>query len=71
MTGYVVRLTDRGFGFIREGLQARPGHQEWFFHRSDCVPSTLFNQLAVGSIVSFTPGLEAAKGPRAEAVHVP
>lgn len=69
MDGFVVRLTDRGFGFIREGTAARPGQQEWFFHRSGCRPG-LFMHLQVGMPVVFTPGEDGDRGPRAEDVHI-
>jgi cold shock CspA family protein len=71
MDGYIARLTDRGFGFIREGTPAHPGHQEWFFHRAECVPPGMFITLHVGALVSFTPGRVDERGPRAEAVHLP
>lgn len=70
MDGYVARLTDRGFGFIRDGSPAHPGPKEYFFHRQDCVPPQLFPALLVGMAVRFTVGAPDEKGPRVERVQL-
>ena len=56
-TGTIKRLTDKGFGFIKDD-----GGQEWFFHRSSVEGS--FEGLNEGQRVSFEEE-PSAKGPRA------
>jgi CspA family cold shock protein len=49
--GVIVRLQgtrDRGFGFIRDG-----GGNEYFLHRTACIPNALFDELQEGEAVSY------------------
>lgn len=61
-TGTIVRMTEKGFGFVRD---TKTG-VELFFHRS-AVQGARFEDLEEGTEVTFE---EAAspKGPRAERV---
>ena len=64
MTGTIKTLTEKGFGFITvEGQE-----KEIFFHSSALVGVT-FDQLAVGSTVSFETE-DSEKGPRAVNVQL-
>ena len=64
MTGTIKTLTEKGFGFITvEGQE-----KEIFFHSSALVGVT-FDQLAVGSTVSFDTE-DSEKGPRAVNVQL-
>ena len=63
MKGTIVRLTDKGFGFI-----AIEGGKDVFFHRT-AVKNARFDDLRKGQEVTFEIG-EGAKGPRAEDVYV-
>lgn len=57
--GKIVRLTDRGFGFIaREGVE-----KDLFFHSNE-LQNVEFNELAEGDVVEFEVG-EGPKGPNA------
>lgn len=68
MTGTVKRLiSDKGFGFIRGDNET-----EYFFHRSECRPSSVnggFDDLREGHRVEFREG-QGPKGPRAEDVRI-
>lgn len=57
MTGYIKKMMrDKGFGFIKT-----VDGEEYFFHRSACVPPTLFdNDLDEGVGVKF----ETETGPK-------
>jgi len=60
--GKIVRLTDRGFGFIaREGVE-----KDLFFHSNE-LQGVEFNELKVGDAVEFEVG-ESQKGPNATKV---
>jgi cold shock protein len=61
MTGIIVRLNDRGFGFIR----SEQG-KEYFFHRS-CI-NGFWEEYTVGKKVIFDNMDKHVKGPRAENV---
>ncbi|MCK9352243.1 MAG: cold shock domain-containing protein [Candidatus Paceibacterota bacterium] len=60
--GTIVRITDRGFGFIaREG-----GEKDIFFHSNE-LENVQFSELREGDKVTF----EVAQGPKGpNAVHV-
>jgi cold shock CspA family protein len=61
MTGVIVRkVEDRGFGFIR-GDQSTV---EYFFHRNGVILPERFEDLSVGTAVSFEKEA-GTKGPRA------
>ena len=60
--GIIVRLTDRGFGFIDTG------GGDLFFHRS-AVQNTTYEELREGQTVEFEKA-ESPKGPCAENVRV-
>lgn len=53
--GTIVRLTDRGFGFIK----AQDGKEDIFFHSKELVGTT-FDSLREGDAVTF----ELAQGPK-------
>ena len=54
--GKIVRLTDRGFGFIaREGAE-----KDLFFHSNELQGSVKFNDLKEGDQVQF----EVSQGPK-------
>lgn len=55
-------LSDKGFGFI-----AAEDGREYFFHQSACVGG--FGGLRQGQTVTFEPGQNGPKGPRAENVR--
>lgn len=58
-TGKIVRLTDRGFGFITED----GGSNDIFFHSNE-LSGVEFNDLKVGDAVQFEIG-DSPKGPNA------
>lgn len=61
--GKIVKLTDRGFGFI-----AATDGKEVFFHRSEC-QSVAFDSLSEGQEVSYDPESDV-KGPRARNIRL-
>jgi CspA family cold shock protein len=61
--GTIKRLTDKGFGFIENGLGT-----DLFFHMS-AVEGARFEELREGQRVSFNEG-RGPKGPRAENIRV-
>jgi len=61
--GRIVKLTDRGFGFIT----ATDG-KEVFFHRSEC-QSVAFDSLSEGQEVSYDRESDV-KGPRARNIRL-
>ena len=63
MKGTIVRLTDKGFGFI-----AIEGGKDVFFHRT-AVKNARFDDLRKGQEVTFEIE-DGTKGPRAEDVYV-
>lgn len=63
MEGKVVRITDKGFGFIKG-----QDNVEYFFHKS-ALRGAIFEALTEGERVDFTPD-EGPKGPRAENIEL-
>ena len=62
--GIIARLTDKGFGFIKQDGQEK----DLFFHSNEVVGTT-FDQLHEGDKVSFEVG-QSPKGPNALKVTV-
>lgn len=51
MVGAIVRMRNtrtKGFGFIRDAVG-----NEYFLHRTACIPNALFDELDEGDAVSF------------------
>lgn len=49
--GAITRIEEtrtRGFGFIKDGR-----NDEYFLHRSSCIPNSLFDELREGDPVNF------------------
>jgi CspA family cold shock protein len=63
MKGTIIRLVDKGFGFIRG-----EDNKEYFFHRS-AIKNAQFEALRDGTEVEFNES-QGNKGPRAEDVFV-
>lgn len=61
MTGIIIKLTDRGFGFIRE--DGKPESDKGVFFHSENVVGTTYNELREGEAVSF----EMTDGPKGPA----
>ena len=62
LTGVIVRLTStrsKGFGFIRDAHG-----NEYFLHRTACIPNAMFDELQEGDAVSFKAS-ETPKGQKA------
>ena len=66
MKGIIARVVvDKNFGFITSDEDGK----DYFFHRSELMNETDFNQQLKGRTVEFEPG-ESEKGKRAEQVYV-
>lgn len=65
MTGKIVRLHEKGFGFIRDDNDGK----EYFFHRSS-LKNASWDALRKGDAVEFEDTDEGPKGPRTETVFL-
>jgi cold shock CspA family protein len=64
VAGTIRRLVlAKNFGFIEV-----PGEGDYFFHKEDCTPQSLYTELIEGDKVTFLPD-QTAKGPRARNVE--
>lgn len=62
MTGIIIKLTPRGFGFIRE--DGKPESDKGVFFHSENVVGTTYNELREGEAVTFEM-TDGPKGPSA------
>lgn len=65
MTGTIVRIKDKGFGFIKPDQE---GEKDVFFHAESLV-DVAFNDLREGDKVTFDLNLDGPKGPAAANVQ--
>ena len=63
--GKIIKLTDRGFGFIRE--DGKPETDKGLFFHSQDVVGTTYNELHEGDVVTYDEVM-AEKGPAAKSV---
>ena len=65
MQAKVLRLSERGFGFLQ--IDGRAG--ELYFHCSQCVGPSAFDSLQVGDVVQFLDGKDPHGRPCARRVQ--